>query len=226
MSVTHITLFMAGKVVRESLIPQWWFLSAKDLHFECSLGVKVQMTFLWNDFARVRKMIALLLGSYWFSHQQVRNMGVLFAFPFILPVQPMVKPCPLFPRNVPAKLSPFLIHCPHQDACHITLGFLQLLANWSFCFFSFPLLEHLIACLQMNSSEHSSHHIVSHCSRIFCGSHLPAAGFHHSLGQAPLDHTCSPVPLTPFLVAFTHHSVFHWLLPVLSLVSIETEFHS
>lgn len=42
--------FYGGEVVRRSRIPQWWFLSAKDLHFECLLKVTVQMTFLLPGF--------------------------------------------------------------------------------------------------------------------------------------------------------------------------------
>lgn len=64
-------------MVRESLIPQWWFLSAKDLCFECSLEVTVQLTFLCSDFERVHKISPFLQGSYRFSCRQVRDIGIL-----------------------------------------------------------------------------------------------------------------------------------------------------
>lgn len=68
-------------MVRESLIPQWWFLSATDLCFECSLEVTVQLTFPCSDFERVHKISPFLQGSYRFSCRQARDIGVLCLFP-------------------------------------------------------------------------------------------------------------------------------------------------
>lgn len=109
-------------MVRESLIPQWWFLSATDLCFECSLEVTVQLTFPCSDFERVHKISPFLQGSYRFSCRQARDIGVLCLFPHPL--------CPAhgqgvgFLKNIPPKLSPLLTDCPDQDPCRVILELL------------------------------------------------------------------------------------------------------
>lgn len=151
-------------------------------------------------------------------------MATFLAFSFILSVQPrsslVLSSLKMVLQNRPL----FSFTIPNHDVCHFMIGFLQWLGNWSSCFFPFPPLGHLIGCLQMNLRTFlSSCQSLLTCLLWLRPTHPRISPFPWTgpLGGQLLSH--SP---HPFLEAFTLHSVSHWLLSVLSLFSIETEFHS
>ena len=151
-------------------------------------------------------------------------MATFLAFSFILSVQPRWCPVLSSLKMVFQNCPLFSFTIPNQDACHFMIVFLQWLGSRSSCFFSVPPLGHLIGCLQMNLST-----FLSSCQSLFkCLLWLPPAHPRISPlpGTDPLGWQLLSHSPHPFLVAFAHRSISHWLHPVLSLVSTETKFHS
>lgn len=142
-------------------------------------------------------------------------MTTFLAFSFIVSVQPrssfVLPSVKMALQNRPL----FSFTIPNHDVCHFMLGFLQWLANWSSCFFSFPPLGHLIGCLQMNLRT-----FLSSCQSLLKGllwlppahpriSPFPRAGPLGALPfPPPIPGSLHP-PLCLPLITFRSEPVFH-----------------